>query len=106
VREVWPIVFLLSKFSCFSCFSGSHHDLETSFNLNGYFSFTSTTLDSVNVKISGNLKQKLFLGIFFQNPSQYYTNWLSFENLATKVTLNQTQKYFEYDLLLGPKPIL
>jgi hypothetical protein len=31
------------------------------FDLNGYFSFTSTTLDTVNVQISGNLKQKLYI---------------------------------------------
>jgi hypothetical protein len=37
--------------------------INQSCNLNGYFSFISTTLDSVNVKISGNLKQKLNLRI-------------------------------------------
>jgi hypothetical protein len=31
----------------------------------GYFSFTTATKDSVKVKISDNLKQKLFLWIFF-----------------------------------------
>jgi hypothetical protein len=56
VREVRPIIFHV-----FSCSSGSHHDSEISFNLNDYFSFTTATLDSGNVKISGNLKQKLFL---------------------------------------------
>jgi hypothetical protein len=35
------------------------HDLEIYFNLNDYLSFTRTKLDSCNVKISGNLKQKL-----------------------------------------------
>jgi hypothetical protein len=53
----------------------------------------------------GCLKQKLFLGFFFQNPSYFHTNWLMFEGLATKVNLNQIQKYIGF-VLLGPKPIL
>jgi hypothetical protein len=62
--------FYFRNFQCFSCFSDSHHDLEISFNLNNYFSFTTATLDSVNVKISCYLKQKVFLGICFQNPRE------------------------------------
>jgi hypothetical protein len=76
-------VFTFEIFMFFSCFSGLHHDLEISFNLNDYFSYTKTTLDSLNVKISGNLKKKLSLGIFFQTPSHFHPNWLFFENLAT-----------------------
>jgi hypothetical protein len=97
--------FLLRNFLVFSCFSGLHYDFEISFDLNGYFLFTTTTLDSFNVKISDSLKQKLFLGFFFQNPSHFHTNWLRFEGLATKVNLNQIQKYFGF-ALVGPKPIL
>jgi hypothetical protein len=48
-------------------------------------------------------KHKLFLGIFSQNPSHFHTDWLIFEGLATKVNLNQIQRYFEMGLL-GPKP--
>jgi hypothetical protein len=65
-------VFCFRNFYFLSCFSGSHHDLEISSNLNGYFSFTTTKLVSGNVKISNNWKQKLFLGIFIQNPSQFH----------------------------------
>jgi hypothetical protein len=79
------IVFYLWNFHVFSCFSGLHYDFEIYFNLNGYFSFTKTTLDSVNVKILG--KKKLFLGIFFQNPSPFHTNWQIFEGQATNVNL-------------------
>jgi hypothetical protein len=57
-----PIMcFYFQNFHVFSWSSGSYQDLEIYFNLKDYFSFTTTTLDSVNVKISGNLKQKLFL---------------------------------------------
>jgi hypothetical protein len=35
------------------------------------------------------LKQKLFLGILFQNSSHFHSNWLIFEDLATKINLNQ-----------------
>jgi hypothetical protein len=79
----------------FPAFSGSHYGFELSFNLNGYFSFTT---------ISDILKQKLFLGFFFQNPLHFHTDWLIFEGLAIKVNLNQIQKYFGFGLL-GPKPI-
>jgi hypothetical protein len=80
-------VFHFRNFHVFPCLSGVHYDFEIYFNLNGYFSFTTTTLDSGNVKISGNLKQKLFLGFFFENPSHFHTNWLIFEGLATKCFL-------------------
>jgi hypothetical protein len=95
--------FLLSKFLCFPCFPCSHHDLEISFNLNDYFSFTTTTLDSVTVKITANLKQKLFLGIFLQIPSHFHTNWLIFEGLATKVNLNQIQNTETKTFFLRPQ---
>jgi hypothetical protein len=45
------------------------------------------------------LKQKLFLGFFFQNPSHFHRNWLIFEGLTTKANLNQIQIYFGFDLL-------
>jgi hypothetical protein len=77
------VFFTFEIFMFFSCSSGSHHNLEISFNLNDYFSFTTTTLDSVNVKILTNLKQKLFLWIFFQNTSHFHTNWLIFEGLPS-----------------------
>jgi hypothetical protein len=67
VRELRPIMcFLLRNFHVFSCFSGLHYDSEISFDLNGYFLFTTTTLDSFNVKISDSLQKKLFLGFFFK----------------------------------------
>jgi hypothetical protein len=96
--------FLLRNFHVFRCCSGSHYDFEISFDLNGYFSFTTITSDSFNVKISDSLKQKLFLGFFFQNSSHFHTNLLIFEGLATKVNVNQIQKYFGF-ALLEPKPI-
>jgi hypothetical protein len=86
-------VFYFRNFHVISCSSGSHHDLEISFNLNDYYSFTTTTLDSVNVKISGNLKQKLFLWFFFQNTSHFHTNWLIFEGLGAYLAIG------------NPKPI-
>jgi hypothetical protein len=48
-------IFYFRNFHVFSCSSGSHYDLEISFNPDDYFSFTTTTIDLVNVKISGNL---------------------------------------------------
>jgi hypothetical protein len=39
----------------------------------------------VKVKIANNLKLKLFLGFFFQNPSHFPTDWLIFEGLQIKV---------------------
>jgi hypothetical protein len=87
VREVRPIMcFYFRDFDVISCSWGSHHDLEISFNLNNYFSFTTTTLDSVNVKISGNLnfrqfETKTIFMIFFQNTSNFHTDWLIFEGL-------------------------
>jgi hypothetical protein len=71
--------------------------------LNGYFLFKITTQDSINVKISGNLNQKLFLGFFCPKPLHFHTNFLIFEGLATKVNLNQIPKYIRLGLL-GPKP--
>jgi hypothetical protein len=68
---------------------------EISFNLIVYFSFTTTTQYSFNVKISDIFIQKLYLVIYFQNPSHF---------LATKVNLNQIQKYFGFGFL-GPKPV-
>jgi hypothetical protein len=66
-------VFCFRNFYILSCFSGSHHDLEISSNLNVYFSFTTTKLDSGNVKSQvPNKKQKLFFGIFIQNPSHFH----------------------------------
>jgi hypothetical protein len=43
--EVRPIMcFYFRNFHVFSCFLGSHYDFEIYvFNLNGYFSFTTTT---------------------------------------------------------------
>jgi hypothetical protein len=64
----------------FPCFSCSHHDLEISFNLNDYFSFTRTTLDSVTVKI--------------------------FEGLVTKVNLNQIQNTETKTYFLRPQSTL
>jgi hypothetical protein len=43
-----------SKNYVLSCSSGSHHDLKIPFNLNDYFSFPTTTLDSVIEKFQAN----------------------------------------------------
>jgi hypothetical protein len=43
-----------------------NYDLKISFNLNDYFSFTTTTLDSVNVKISDNLNKNYFYEFSFK----------------------------------------
>jgi hypothetical protein len=102
VREVQPIMcFLPAKFSCFFLLFGFASHFEISFDLNGYFLFTTTTQDSVNVKNLRYFETKTISRNFFQHPSHFLTD---FEGLSIKVNLNQIQKYFGLDLL-GPKPI-
>jgi hypothetical protein len=58
------------------------------------------------VQLGKNLRQikaiTIFSNFFFQNSSHFHTDWLIFEGLATKVNLNQIQKYFGIGLV-GPK---
>jgi hypothetical protein len=82
------LLFYTRDFHESSCFSGSLQDFQIFFEPNGYFSFTTTTWGSVNVKFWHNLKSNLFEGFLFLNLSHFHTGWLIFEGLATKVNLN------------------
>jgi hypothetical protein len=67
------------------------------FSIPGKIQFESYYLECVLERIE--LPGELSLG-----SSHFHTDWLTFEGLATKVNLNQIQKYFVLGLL-GPKPI-
>jgi hypothetical protein len=68
--------------------------------INGYLPFKTTTSNSFNVKISDSFKQKLFLTIFYSIPFAFSYKLPKIEGLATKVNLNQIQKYFGFGLLV------
>jgi hypothetical protein len=55
--------------------------------------------------INLKFKTKTIFRIFIiQNLSHFHTGWVIFEGLATKVNLNQIEKYFKLGLL-GPKKV-
>jgi hypothetical protein len=62
------------------------------------FSFTTTTLDSANVKLSDILEKKTIFKILCENPSYFHTDLIIFEGLATKMNLIQIQKYIRLGL--------
>jgi hypothetical protein len=59
--------------------------------------------NNIRYKSQTDKSNNYFLGFFFQNPYHFHTDWLIIDGLATKINLNQIQKYFGMGLL-GPKP--